>query len=62
MSLSEKRYEDFIGLPLAAFLERLFEWHPEPGVPEVAAPIADHLSQVTNGARFINATQVTPGK
>lgn len=31
------------GLSLEAFLERLFEWHPEPGVPRVAAVIAQHL-------------------
>lgn len=31
------------GLSLEAFLERLFEWHPEPGVPRIAAVIAKHL-------------------
>jgi hypothetical protein len=30
-------------LSLEAFLEQLFEYHPEPGVPRVAAVIAEHL-------------------
>jgi hypothetical protein len=35
------------GLSLEAFMERLFEWHPEPGVPKVAAVIAEHLFPIS---------------
>jgi hypothetical protein len=35
------------GLSLEAFMERLFEWHPEPGVPKVAAAIAEHFFPIS---------------
>jgi hypothetical protein len=30
-------------IPYEAFIERLIDWHPVPGAPNVAAAIAEHL-------------------
>jgi hypothetical protein len=37
------RLEKPSGLSLETYMEGLFAWHPEPGVPRIAAVIAKHL-------------------